>query len=160
MTSTPASTSVSNRKLILHSLLETKDPKFLCRPLVRTHHFLNQKLIDNYNSIYHSGTIIDGFVQCRKCSKIILKRKRDNSNLMKHLTLHEKHIPGNLKRSHHSQSKNPNEGASTGVNDGRLLSILKKLKNTKPVITECCHGGVCGDTNEDSTPDVWYDAVC
>ena len=142
MSSTPTSNSVPNRKLIIHSLLTTKDPNFQCKTLVGTRHLYNQKLIDNFNTIYHSGRIIDGYVQCRKCSSILVKRKRDNANLKKHQKLHDK------------------ENADSGSTVEITTSTQKKMKKSKPSKTTSSPPNGSADAEDDSTTDVWYDAVC
>ncbi len=138
MTSTPPSTSLSNRKLIIHSLLVTNTSNVESRPLVGSRHFVNQKVIDNYNSIYHSGILIDGYVQCRKCTSILLKRKRDNANLKRHMMLHD----------------------NENVVNRRNSPIKKKIKSSKSSTSGSCHDDVSADTESDSKEDVWYDAIC
>ena len=77
-------------KKILLSLLTLKDKKLEYHPIIGKKLRSNRRIRRNFNSVSYTGTLIQGFVVCRKCSALLVKRKSDNSNLIKHLKLHQK----------------------------------------------------------------------
>ncbi len=90
MDSVQSTSTGGDPKKILLSLLTLKDKKLEYHPIIGKKLRSNRRIRRNFNSVSYTGTLIQGFVVCRKCSALLVKRKSDNSNLIKHLKLHQK----------------------------------------------------------------------